>query len=64
MRRTRAACIALGRDRLIAIRDALLGAGIPDAAARINIAQPSFDPQDDLEGGRVGLTFKIAEKRQ
>jgi hypothetical protein len=64
VRRTRAACLDLGRDRLIAVRDALLAAGIPDAASRLNVTQPTFDPHDDLDGGKITLTFKVAEKRQ
>jgi hypothetical protein len=64
LRRTRAACLAIGEQRLIAVRDMLLGMGIPDIASRISVALPKYEPNDDLDGGRVNLTFKVAEKRQ
>ena len=64
LRRTRAACLAIGEQRLIAVRDMLLGTGIPDIASRVNVTRPSFEPNEDLDGGKVNLTFKVAEKRQ
>lgn len=59
MRRTRAACIAIGEQRLIAARDMLLAAGIPDLARRIHVTHAKFNPDDDIDGGRVMMTMTL-----
>ena len=57
MRRTRAACIALGEQRLIFTRDLWLATGIPNIAARIHVTHAKFNPEESLEGGHVVMTF-------
>src|SRR5205085_582513 len=39
-RRTRAACLEVGRTRLQAVRDALVASGVPDANRRVRLLKP------------------------
>ncbi len=60
-RRTRAACLEIGRQRLEAVRAYLVASGIPGVDQRIHLTHAAFDPSDDHEGGEV--TLVMAKKK-
>lgn len=62
LRRTRAACIAIGEQRLTDVYEVLLGSGIPKIAERITITHAKFNPDDSIDGGAVTLTMSLKGK--
>jgi hypothetical protein len=60
--RSRAAGLALARDRLEAIREALADAKIPDLNARLKPASPQFNPAENGDGGTVTITLVHVKK--
>ena len=62
LRRTRAACIAIGEQRLTDIYEILLATGIPKIAERITITHAKFNPDDSLDGGAVTMTMSLKGK--
>ncbi|MBN1421423.1 MAG: DUF748 domain-containing protein [Planctomycetes bacterium] len=56
VRRTREACVEIGRARLQAVRDALVRSGIPRIEQRIDIRRPRFTDATEPEGGTVVAT--------
>ncbi len=61
-RRTRAACIAIGEQRLIEIYEQLLNSGISNITERINVTHAKFNPDDSLDGGAVTITMSLKGK--
>lgn len=61
-RRTRAASLAIGRQRLDSVRAVLLQAGPNDAEQRVHLANPQYDPTDSADGGHVVVTL-VRKKR-
>jgi hypothetical protein len=56
-RRTRGASLEIGRQRLAAVRAALLVAAPTDADERIHLTNALFDPSDSPAGGDVVITL-------
>jgi hypothetical protein len=56
VRRTREACVAIGRARLEAVHRALLESGIPRLGQRIRITRPRFTAVAGAGGGKVLVT--------
>jgi len=52
-RRTRAACLEIGQDRLLAARDALLASGIPGIEQQIKVTHATFNAAGGDSGGQV-----------
>jgi hypothetical protein len=63
LRRTRAACIAIGEQRLISVRDLLMASGIPNINERIHVTHAKFNPDDTIDHGRVMMTFAPRAKQ-
>lgn len=62
-RRTRAAALDVGRDRLEVVRQSFAAAGVPNLAERVKPANPQFNPTDDpAAGGRVTITLAKVKK--
>jgi len=58
-RRTRAACVEIGRGRLEAVRDVLLRSGIPRIEERIDVRRSRFTEPAGVEGGAVIATPSV-----
>jgi hypothetical protein len=61
-RRTRGGCIALGKARIEAVRDALLALDIPDGKGRVRTTRPRIDEIVNEGGGSVSVVLKGARK--
>lgn len=55
-RRTRAACLALGEERLAAVHD-LIASASPAIAGRIRVINAQYNPAEDTEGGSITITL-------
>ena len=62
-RRTRAAALVLARQRLEGVKQTLLSVGIPDAANRVTLGQPSMAMVDGDRPGRIVVTLSSLGKR-
>jgi len=60
-RRTRGACLEYGRERLDAVKQALIAAGLTDMD-RVHIANPQFSQVPGDEGGKVVVTLVPKKK--
>jgi hypothetical protein len=60
-RRTRGACLEYGRERLDAVKQALIAAGLTDMD-RVHIASPQFSEVPGDEGGNVVVTLVPKKK--
>jgi hypothetical protein len=56
-RRTRAACLAIGQDRLLTVRDALLASGIPGIEGQIKVSHATFNAAAGASGGQVVIVL-------
>jgi hypothetical protein len=56
-RRTRAACLDIAQDRLLAVRDALLASGIPNIEQQIKVTHATFNPTTGNGGGQVVIVL-------
>jgi hypothetical protein len=61
-RRTRAAALDIGRQRLAAVKNALIAAGVQGADTRIHQTNPVFNPTDSPQGGLVVITLVPKKK--
>ena len=62
-RRTRAAALRIGKERLDAVREALLAAAdIPKVADRIHVNNPSYTSADGVAAGQVVISPASASK--
>ncbi len=62
-RRTRAASLALARDRANAIRDFLLSGNVPEVTERVHSVNPSATASSPNEGGGTVLATLITKKK-
>ena len=63
IKRTRQACIDLGNQRLIALRDYLYGAGLPEIQPRTFPKKATFaEPGEGSDGGNIVIEFKYKTK--
>jgi len=62
-KRTRDACMAVGKARLETLAVPLEIEKIPDAAGRITFIPPRFTETSDAAGGRVTLTLSKSKAR-
>jgi hypothetical protein len=61
-RRTRAACLQIGQQRLDAVRDVLLEAGISNADQQIKLTHAAFKQADGSSGGTVTIVLSRMKK--
>jgi len=61
-RRTRGAALDIGRQRLAAVKNALVAAGVQGADTRIHQTNPVFNPTDSPQGGLVVITLVPKKK--
>jgi hypothetical protein len=61
-RRTRAACLQLGEQRVAAVRDTLASAGVSRDAERVRTTAATFNPSGADTGGQVVITV-VQKKR-
>jgi Domain of Unknown Function (DUF748) len=52
-RRTRAACLQIGQDRLLVVRDALLASQLPGIESRIKVTHATINTSSAVIGGQV-----------
>ncbi len=60
--RTRAAGLALARERLEVIRQTLSDAKVPDVNTRLKAAAPQFNPGETADGGTITITLVHVKK--
>jgi hypothetical protein len=63
-RRTRAAAIEIGRQRIDQIRQTFLNSGLPDIEQRVRIANPQFNPDETDAGGRLIVQLVAKQKKK
>ena len=62
-RRTRAASIEFGKQRLDHVRDIFLKSGLPDIEQRVRILNPQFYPAEGDGGGKLILQLVAKQKK-